>query len=275
VELNKKAVFALIYFSEHKITNAKMAYVLRRSQRCDRIHAGDPEQLESKIPYVAARGLYWVSARCWNYKETLDRYCANIVPSYVAPIAEALYTELISRAGELKVDLLTLTPQQRRPYIDAQWPQDLNDQKRIVYNMYGSIVDFLDIEAIFDPPSVCTDEQVLDCHQIRYNLQTSFILAVDAYINIRLRYREGISVNNTYHLPGYPRVKSMDAAGRAFFDYWKRMPELDNFPRFPNLKFIPVAPVPGGRKRAKMDYEAPILPPVPAFLAAAAAAAPL
>jgi hypothetical protein len=137
--------------------------------------------------------------------------------------------------------------------------------------MYPSIVDYLDIDAEFDPPAACTPDQLVHCQEIRYNLQTSFVLAVDAYISIR--YRQGIQADPAFRIPApyTAKVKNMQAAGAAFFDYWRSMPELPTFPRFPKLKHIPVAGAAGRRKRQRVDHEAPILPPMPGFVAAAPA----
>jgi hypothetical protein len=129
--------------------------------------------------------------------------------------------------------------------------------------MYPSIVDYLDIDAVFDPPAACTPDQLVHCQEIRYNLQTSFVLAVDAYISIR--YRQGDQAYPAFRIPApyTAKVKNVQAAGAAFFDYWRSMPELPTFPRFPKLKHIPVAGAAGRRKRQRVDHEAPILPPMP------------
>jgi hypothetical protein len=42
---------------------------------------------------------------CKRFWSSLDRSCANFLPSFVAPIAEGLYIELINRAGPARVDL--------------------------------------------------------------------------------------------------------------------------------------------------------------------------
>jgi hypothetical protein len=175
---------------------------------------------------------------CYEMARSCPRRTSHtsILPSFVAPIAEGLYTELIDRVGPARVDLLGLTAQQRRQYIDTQWPQGAEDQKRLISNMYPSIVDYLDIDAVFDPPAVCTPDQLVHCQEICYNLQTSFVLAVDAYINIRIRYRQGIKADPAFRMPApyTTKVENMQAAGYAFFDYSMRMSEPPTFPKFPS-----------------------------------------
>jgi hypothetical protein len=174
--------------------------------------------------------------------------------SFILPKAEAFYEFLINRPGSERVDLLALTTEQRRTYTDTQWPQDRAEQKRLVFNMWSPIVEYLDLDAIFNPPAACTQEQLQHCHMIRYNLQTSFVLALDAYIDIRIRYREGIRNDPRYRLPAYPTVTNVSAAGRVFFDFWQRLPELAGFPKFPMIKFVPVDAA-MGRKRPRLDRE--------------------
>jgi hypothetical protein len=58
----------------------------------------------------------------------------------------------------------------------------------------------MDLDAIFDPPRVCTPEEVALRHTIPLNFQTSFVLALDAYIDIRVRYRQGLLANPQYRL---------------------------------------------------------------------------
>jgi hypothetical protein len=50
------------------------------------------------------------------------------------------------------------------------------------------------------------------------------------------------------------------------------MPELEGFPQFPRLKDVPVAAAPTGRKRARFDHQAPVLPPMLESAAGGAAA---
>jgi hypothetical protein len=144
-------------------------------------------------------------------------YHANVVSSYVAPRAEKHFSELLAFESDGRINLLDLPTEGRRRYTDSQWPvNDVDKQKRLIYNMWSPIVDFLDIDAIFDFPASCSAEQAQHCGIIRYNLQTTFVLALDAYIDIRIRWREGLTQDPNYRLPAYPNVTSMDGTGRAF-----------------------------------------------------------
>ena len=87
-----------------------------------------------------------------------------------------------------RVNLLALIEQGRLTYIKSQWPEDNVEQQWPVYNTLSSVVHYLDIHAIWDPPAKCTDEQVRHCNGIRYSLQITFILAVTAYIDVHIRY---------------------------------------------------------------------------------------
>jgi hypothetical protein len=111
--------------------------------------------------------------------------------------------------------------------------------------MYPSIVDYLDIDAEFDPPAACTPDQFVHCQEICYNLQTSFVLAVDAYISIR--YRQGIQADPAFRIPApyTAKVKNMQAAGAAFFRLLEEYARASDLPKVPQAEAHPC----GGRSR--------------------------
>jgi hypothetical protein len=134
-----------------------------------------------------------------------------------------------------------MTPQERRLYVDTQWPADIQAQKAIVFNMWKPVIGYLDLNATFNPPAQCRAAQIQYCNAIRYNLQTSFVLALDACVDIRVGYEEKL------------------------FEYWRDMPTFANFPQFPPIEMIPVAATvtAGSRKRRRADHPNALLLPEP------------
>jgi hypothetical protein len=90
---------------------------------------------------------------------------------FVKPLpGTTLQEELISLRGDSRIDFLTMTPQERRLYVDPQWPADIQAQKAIVFNMWKPVIGYLDLNATFNPPAQCRTAQIQDCNVIRYNL---------------------------------------------------------------------------------------------------------
>ena len=139
--------------------------------------------------------------------------------------------------------------------------------KAVIHNMWKPIVGCIDLEAIFDPPAICTQAQLQDCAAIKHNLQASFLLGLDACINIRVRFEVRFEASAaTPLLPSYPNVRSTNGAGTAFFDYWQDMLALENFPQFPDIADFPVAATLTGSRRTRQRFdhpEQPIIPPPP------------
>jgi hypothetical protein len=120
-----------------------------------------------------------------------------------------LYYYLISRPAGDRVDLLALTQVERRRYIDTQWSTVIEEQKTLVYQMWKPIVSSIDLDAIFNPPAICTPAQTQHCAAIRHNLQVSFLLAIDSCIDIRVQFEVAVEARSTEPLlPNYPKIKS-------------------------------------------------------------------
>jgi hypothetical protein len=166
--------------------------------------------VEKHVPWLAEPDLDDVRGDFQGYvEETFHRHCTNPLDSYIMPKAEPLYESLKTRPLKTRVDLLVLTPVERRQYVDSQWPQDDQEQKNIIYNMWRPIIDHLDLDAIFDLPNMCTVEQIGHCTTIRHNLQTSFILVIDRNIDIWVRFQKVKEATTTPRLPEYRFVEGI------------------------------------------------------------------
>jgi hypothetical protein len=89
---------------------------------------------------------------------------------YVGPKARALYDNLLAQPQGAQLNLLQLTAAENMRYISSQWPANGEDQESLVFNMWTPIVDYIDLNVIFDPPNTCTPEQKQHCRNICYNL---------------------------------------------------------------------------------------------------------
>jgi hypothetical protein len=137
---------------------------------------------------------------------------------YVAPKAPALHDNLLARPQGEQVNLLQLTAIDRMRYISSQWPANVEDQKNLMFNMWTLIVDYVDLDLIFDPPNICTPEQKQHCRTICYNLQTSLLLAINAHIDVRVRFEVAWLAGVRPVLPDHPTVSTPTGAGDLYFD---------------------------------------------------------
>jgi hypothetical protein len=73
---------------------------------------------------------------------------------YVALKAQALYDNLLARPQGEQVNLLQLAAADRMRYISSQWHANVEDQKNLVFNVWTLIVDYVNLDIIFDPPNI-------------------------------------------------------------------------------------------------------------------------
>lgn len=171
---------------------------------------------------------------------------------YLAPVAEALYNSLIEREGNARVDLLDLTAEERRPFLESQWPQDPDRQANLIWQMYPDASRWLDVRAVVDPPECCDEQQVQHCRDILYHLYCSFVVAMDDYLDLRYRVR----------LERLPEGMSKYEADTEFFRRWRGMTKRDGFPPCPQIHLFPVvgAIARGRNKRVCLDLPAASVP---------------